>query len=645
MKKYWWLFALCAVVVAGAGGVFGMKAWQAHVRKSADDRGFARAQKALSERRPKEALALFQAVDRSKSPHPWPKVEIAALSGMGHFSRLVAIFEKSPDRIYENEDACLLVSRVYLHSRQREKLALVMAGHKSTTPAWGMLEVDALMLDGKAKEAKKLLESRRYESTNDVQRLIRLAILSDLRHPTNAWNLLAEAAALDPKNPDVRSFRGQLLEALGKTALARVEYVSALVASPDPLRRDQLAEFYRRQGSLDLALSTWRDGLKTNSIDFLWLKASFWERMLSKEKEVGTKGTIPNGVLSGLAKELIALPANEFWSPGLAGEYAARQQFATARQEMFWLQLADELKNGKEREARERLKFVRASSVSWSPELARALGQILAWRVKTNQTLNPSSLAFAQLTTNSHSFFVKLEQQSLSERNGKSIKRLPEELHGVISGEHAFAAAFLAAGWREAGLTLADPERLPVSAPEWVVYAYGQAMRYNRGPEVALRFLTTRASTPVLELLVAEIQLGTGKNVEAFAALDKLSKLSGDVGFRAAWLLATADLERGDFAATQRHIAVQPQLARSELGKELLARVALAQNKPEEAERIYRGIEKTSVEARAFLARRAFREKDWKVARKYTQELLAIMPDQLELRANLNAIAAAETGQ
>jgi hypothetical protein len=74
-----------------------------------------------------------------------------------------------------------------------------------------------------------------------------------------------------------------------------------------------------------------------------------------------------------------------------------------------------------------------------------------------------------------------------------------------------------------------------------------------------------------------------------------------------------------------------------------LARAALSEGKPSEAEALYRGIEQDSVEARAYLARKAYSEKNWKVARKYTQELLAIMPDQLELRSNMDAIAAAES--
>lgn len=643
MKKYWWLIALVVALASGVGGVVGLNMWRAHVRKAADDRGFKRAEQALAERRPAEALALFQAVDRSESPHPWPKIEIAALAGLGQMSRLVTIFEKDRPRILENEDASLLMARVFLHSRQKEKLDLVMTGHKSESPAWGMLQADALLLDGKSKEARKLLESKKYDGTNDVQRMVRLALLSDLRSPTNAWNILADAAALDPRNPDVRSFRGQLLESIGKTGLARVEYVAALVASQDPLRRDQLAEFYRRQGSFDLAMSTWNDGLKTNSFDFMWLKSGFWAHIASGSREASSLGVVPGGTLSGLAREVLALKPGQFWSDGLATELAAHQQAVNGRQEVFWLQLADMLSNGRERDAREKLQFAKSSAYGWAPDLARNLSQILAWRQTTNRNLNPSGMPFAESSTNQHSFVVRLEELSRQERSGGGTKALPEDLESVVTGTHAFAAAFLAEGWREAAITVADPAKLSPNAPEWLSYGLAQALRYNRGLDAALAFVATRPSTPLLQMLASEIQMGLGQTNEAYAGLEKLRTVDSEIGVRAAWLLATAAMERRDFAGVRTFVDGQAGLKSTVLGKELLARAALSEGKPSEAEALYRGIEQDSVEARAYLARKAYSEKNWKVARKYTQELLAIMPDQLELRSNMDAIAAAES--
>lgn len=645
MKKHLWWIILLGLVVSGVGGYFGVRAWRAHVRVLADERSYKRAAQAIKEQRSAEALRLFQSADHTGSPHPWGSIEVSALTQMGQVARLVTIYEKTPERILENEDAALLVARVYLHLRQKDKLKEISKGRKTESPAWGMLAVDVLMLDGKAADARKLLNSLKYQGTNDVQRLVRMALLSDLRAPTNAWNLLAEAAAIDPRNPDVRSFRAQLLEQLGKTALARVEYVAALVASPDPLRRDQLGEFYRRQGSLDLAIKTWRDGLGTNSIDFLWLKTAFWSRMVAPAPEGSMGGKIPPGALHGLATELVALPPGRFWSESLTNEVAAHRDVAAGRQELFWLELAELLRTRQEAAARDRLHFAKPGSLTWAPELARALSQILAWRQATNKTLNPPSLPIATLTTNTHSFFVALEELSQAERAGRRPKVLPPQVEAVLSGDYAMGAAFLANGWREAALLLTDTSKLPPGAPEWVTYAFAQALRYNRDANAALAFLETRSTTPLLELVRSEIQLGAGKTNESFAGLRKLAGERGDVGFRSAWLLATASLEMKDTASARKYIEGQEQLKSGVTGKELLARAALLDGKQSEAQAAYENIAKNSVEARAYLARQAFSRKEWANARRYTEELLAIMPDQMELRANLDAIAVAERGQ
>jgi hypothetical protein len=170
-------------------------------------------------------------------------------------------------------------------------------------------------------------------------------------------------------------------------------------------------------------------------------------------------------------------------------------------------------------------------------------------------------------------------------------------------------------------------------------------LRYNRGLEAALSFVATRPQTPLLQMLAAEFQLGLGKTNEGFAGLQKLSTLDSEIGVRAAWLVASGAMERKDYGAVRQAVERQPGLKSTPLGQELVARAALSEGKADAAEAIYRNIEKSSVEARAFLARKAYADKNWKVARKYTQELLAIMPDQMELRENMDAIAAAENAR
>jgi len=49
-----------------------------------------------------------------------------------------------------------------------------------------------------------------------------------------------------------------------------------------------------------------------------------------------------------------------------------------------------------------------------------------------------------------------------------------------------------------------------------------------------------------------------------------------------------------------------------------------------------------SLEAMAFLARRAYERQDWSRARELTEIMMRNAPDQMQLRANLKAIDDAE---
>ena len=115
------------------------------------------------------------------------------------------------------------------------------------------------------------------------------------------------------------------------------------------------------------------------------------------------------------------------------------------------------------------------------------------------------------------------------------------------------------------------------------------------------------------------------------------------MGFRAAWLLSTDALRQHKFEDAVRLVQGQPRLASNVAGKELLARVAVAAKPPGRRRQGVRG------------HRRRFRRgQDLsgpprvcpqgldRCARRYTEELMAMLPDQLQLRANLDLIAKAE---
>lgn len=62
------------------------------------------------------------------------------------------------------------------------------------------------------------------------------------------------------------------------------------------------------------------------------------------------------------------------------------------------------------------------------------------------------------------------------------------------------------------------------------------------------------------------------------------------------------------------------------------------------AARYYAAADGDSLEAGVFLARLAFQRKDWAEARRLTEALVQRYPDELQLQANLEAVARAERG-
>ena len=175
-----------------------------------------------------------------------------------------------------------------------------------------------------------------------------------------------------------------------------------------------------------------------------------------------------------------------------------------------------------------------------------------------------------------------------------------------------------------------------------MAYGLTQATRYNRGNLAALEFSSLQRPDAALDLLKTEILLAENNLDEAVSRLTQLTGHESDIGFRASWLLSLAYLSSGDLAKAGKVIDTHPGLAKSVTGKELLGRIAINRGNLAEADRIYASLLNDSLEAKAYIARRAFQEKDWERARSLTEELITYFPDRLQLRANLEIIAQQE---
>jgi len=82
-----------------------------------------------------------------------------------------------------------------------------------------------------------------------------------------------------------------------------------------------------------------------------------------------------------------------------------------------------------------------------------------------------------------HVFFETLDAWTLG------AGPVPEAFQRLLRSESAFAAAYLAAGWYEAGLMLLPAAAFQGDWPEWFLRDVFEAVRACRGEEKARQFL------------------------------------------------------------------------------------------------------------------------------------------------------------
>ena len=598
------------------------------------------------------ALAVLREFDGSVPRHSaegykWRAARIDALTRAKRVPELVDAFGDEPDVFTNHEEASLLVARAFVTTDSASRLRSIRdawRGRETMHSAWLALDSDWLARDGRPEEARELLESTRLDGRDDAARSLRLALLSLPNDPTRAWNDLGNAFSADSTNADVRSFRGQMLEAVGDRARARIEYVAALLAAPDnPLHRDRLAEFYRRGGQIRTALDTWRDGLHEGAPDFVWLKVAFWSRVAHPNLESFDPPPLDDEKLGPTARFIARLPPGTFWDAKRFDSVPESSSVISERQELYWLQVLQALADGDEERAVEVMRVGQFRAQSFDPVLEEVLVRVLSRRRHGISSSFVGSRPRNPLVTETgHRFLREVLETARASDLGVRTSELDPQTARVIDGDFAFVATFLAAGWIEAALTLEAGRPLPADAPVWFTYGLAQARRLVRTPREALEFLDDHGDSPECRLLQAELHIAVDEVEVGLDLLETLARSDSDVGYRAAWLLAIATLERGKPEAVPDIVASQPRLASQPVGKELLARAELLCGNDARAETIYASIDRKSIEAGAFLARRAFARSDWKQARKITLKLLSSYPDEVQLLAILEEIARRE---
>ncbi len=638
------------VLILGIAIVAGFFSWRSYVISSQEKRSLAAAERLIEQARPNEALAIIKTMKASSLPEnsgKWLSLEIRTLEQSRNIHRLLYLYSQYPLEVLTHEKASLLVARALLETKKMDLFTQLRDSwrpREKSPEFWFALDVDALLTQRRQDEALALLTSRSFKGEADCGRLVRLALFKAGKNLDEAWNLLDEAYRADPRNPDVRSFRAQVLEYEGKMPPARLEYVAALLCDPkNPLLRDQLADFYRRQGNYILALQTWIESFPSPVPDFFWVKALFWAKVTHPVEINFAKSYAPAGEMAPMIKIMQNLKKETFWDDNLLGEEVSLNKLVESRQEIFWLQLIQALQEGSEARAMELLKSSHFKNSSFHPELERTLQIVLVYR-RWGVFVEPEEQTFKPYTSGrlEHQLFEQIHL--LTHKKDSSYKNVtvPDDLDALLKSKEAFSSMFLAAGWLEAAIGLHKLPVIPDGFPEWVAYGFTQALRYNRGNKAALEFARHQKITPALDMLTSEILLAENRADKALPRLQLLAQNDTDIGFRAAWLMSMASLNKGDLNESRRIVQDHKSLSGSIAGRQILARIALNEGNVPEADHLYGTLAGESLEARSYLARRAFERKDWKTAKRFTQELLNYFPDMMELRDNMQKIAREE---
>jgi Tfp pilus assembly protein PilF len=519
------------------------------------------------------------------------------------------------------------------------KLSAKWEAKSAMAGQWTLLEADHLLARKLPDEARQLLKAAQLSGAEDALRHARLALL-EANEPWKAMATLDQGLQADPMNADILSFRAQIEEAAGRIEDARLDYVAAVLAErKNPLHRDILANFYLRRGDLPAAAETWRDAAEDTGLGVYALKCWFWSRVcgvrLSKPLPACRQQSWRE-----LVTALAATPDDVFWSAALDVPLA-RVSGANERPEIAWLRVLEALRSQDLASARKQLDsgFSRATERLW-PGLALRLLVHLAAREGQDPRLPLAGRELPPVPEDAHPLILGFSRWAARSDAADS----DQHLITWLARPYAAVGILFASGWAGAALRVGNAEKLVLDpdAPEWFDYGYAKSLLLRDGNEPARKWLESLPTRSVAaELLLGEVLLTSGAVGQGLATLAKIAAGEGPHASRAAWTLALAELDRGNSVKARQVTLATPALAASVSGKELLARIALAEGARAETIRIYQELGDQSADAMIFLSKEAFAAGDFEVARKWTVKLAQRFPEQPGFRQNLIKIDSA----
>lgn len=544
-----------------------------------------------------------------------------------------------PKELLEKADLILAREAVWTRDFAKATALREKWQKQSQVPmSWRLLEVDQLAASGNKEKAREILRSDEWTGDMKALRFARLALL-DAREPWKAMESIDEGLKINPREPELLSFRAQIQEAAGRIADARLDYVAAVLSEPaNPLYRDMLANFQMRIGEPSNAADTWRDGAAETKVGIFAFKAWFWSKMIG----IPLSRPLPKLEQPGwkeVTDAILELPDGAFLSPQLDHALSALRELKD-RPEMAWLKVLDALARKDWQRAAERL--------DWGfPADADALIPGMASRLYVNAMVVAGSDAraaskgrkFPDLSSDAHPYLLEFEQWRA--RNTKQ----EDPFVGWMKQPASLVAMLYAHGWQGAAVDLGGGAKLTLTGewPKWFDYGYARCLLARSGPQVSQQWLETLPrQSEAAKLTYAEILLTQGKPEEGLKKLSEIAQQPSPHASRAAWTLALAELDRGNIKAASDVVNAQAELRESVPGQEILARCALVEQKRDVATSIYTKLGEQSVDAMIFLSKEAFGAKNWAEARKWTVLLARRFPSEPKFRENLLNIDAAE---
>jgi tetratricopeptide (TPR) repeat protein len=213
------------------------------------------------------------------------------------------------------------------------------------------------------------------------------------------------------------------------------------------------------------------------------------------------------------------------------------------------------------------------------------------------------------------------------------------DLKALLESRLAFPAVFLACDWPEAALALHNGEFASKQMPDYVAVGLTQAYRSNRGPNAALDYALKHKDpmSPVLDMLVAEIQLSVDEHAEALERCQRYTN-NPTYGTNATFFMASAYLHLGRLDEAARILRSFPGLARTVAGQEMAGWIAFKQGRLDEATRQFSIVRDQSWLAKHFFANEAYRQGNLESAEQLVRELLVFYPGSPLFQADLVTI-------